>query len=72
MPADAGRAVYWYTRSAEQGNADAQCKLGECCRFGRGLARDARQAAVLWRRAASGGSARAAEYLRLYGDPQNP
>ena len=33
-------AAQWYRKSAEQGDADAQCKLGLCYEDGRGVVKD--------------------------------
>jgi TPR repeat protein len=45
------KAVYWYKRAADQGNAIAQNNLGECYEKGRGLPRDIQQAAYWYKKA---------------------
>mmetsp|Transcript_26381 Transcript_26381/g.59043 ORF Transcript_26381/g.59043 Transcript_26381/m.59043 type:complete len:212 (-) Transcript_26381:195-830(-) len=49
---DEGEAAAWYRKSAELGNAGAQCNLGVMYEQGRGVEKDMRQA-VTWLRAAA-------------------
>ena len=52
---DAKQAVYWYSRSAEQGIAAAQNNLALMYAEGRGVAQNKPQALALWEAAARGG-----------------
>ncbi len=54
---DCMQAVYWYRKAAEQGDADAQYKLGECYVSGRGVTKDLTQAVDWYRKAAEQGQA---------------
>jgi S1-C subfamily serine protease len=53
----AAEAVKWFRKAAEQGNADAQNKLGCCYAEGRGLKKEPVEAAKWYRRAAEQGNA---------------
>lgn len=55
VPADPGKAVFWYGKAAEQGVAAAQNNLALMYAEGRGVAQDKTQAAALWETAARGG-----------------
>ena len=46
------RAVYWYTKAAEQGYADAQYELGLCYYEGRGVEQNYKKAIEWWLKAA--------------------
>lgn len=50
-----GEVIYWYREAAEQGDAQAQNKLGEMYLYGRGFSVDAVQAASWFRKAAEQG-----------------
>jgi type III secretion protein C len=54
---DAQRAMPWYDRAAEQGNADALARLGELNYDGSGIPRDLDRARSLFKQAADKGSA---------------
>lgn len=54
---DEFEAVKWYRKAAEQGHAAAQCKLGDCHYWGRGVAEDEAEAVNWWRKAAEQGHA---------------
>lgn len=55
---DDKNAIYWYTKSAEQGNAEAQIKLGFTYETGEGgLAQDYKQAIQWYTKAAESGHA---------------
>jgi TPR repeat protein len=62
---DEKKAVYWYTKAAEQGDADAQCNLGNCYFNGEGVAVDYDKAWQLWAVAAEQGQAIARKNLNL-------
>src|SRR5699024_1386846 len=53
------RAAYWYRKSADQGEADAQFGLGSLYEDGSGVAKDAAEAAKWYRLAAEQGDAEA-------------
>jgi hypothetical protein len=55
---DEREAVKWYRLAADQGDADAQCRLGECYRDGTGVPNDEREAVKWFRMAADKGHAR--------------
>ena len=67
---DAARAVQWYTRAAEAGDAEAQCFLGMCYYSGAGIPKDMALAMHWYTRAAEAGLAEAkdalAELFRTY------
>jgi type III secretion protein C len=54
---DSQRAMPWYSRAAEQGNADAIARLGELSYDGGGIPRDLERARILFKQAADKGSA---------------
>jgi len=41
------KAVYWFTKLAEQGNVSAQCELGLCYYYGLGVPKD-NEKSVYW------------------------
>jgi TPR repeat protein len=49
---DETEAVEWYRKAAEQGNVDAQFRLGVWYRHGTGVAKDETEAVVWYRKAA--------------------
>jgi len=54
---DYAQAVFWYRKSAEQGDAEAQSRLGEAFRLGQGVTQDYVQAVFWCRKAAEQGDA---------------
>ena len=52
-------AVKWYRKAAEQGNANAQCNLGICYAYERGVTKDLNEATKWFRKAAEQGHAEA-------------
>ena len=60
---DYKKAVYWYQKAAEQGNAEAQVRLGEMYYWGQGVARDYKKAKYWFQKAAEQGNAIAQYYL---------
>ena len=65
VPKDAGEAANWYRKAAEQGHADAQCRLGDLYYFGEGVPKDTGEAANWYRQAAEQGHAGAELNLLL-------
>ena len=63
---DFEKAVYWYTKSAEQGNAHALNNLGVCYYNGQGVTENAERAKKLWLEAKERGNSSAAENLRIH------
>jgi len=63
------RAVAWYRRSAEQGDAAAQYNLGNMYRWGEGVARDPEEAIRWFRKAGEQGSEPARKALKDGLDP---
>jgi len=59
MPQDFAEALQWYQEPAENGDVDAQYKLGEMYFWGCGVQQNYEQAAHWYRKAADGGDARA-------------
>jgi hypothetical protein len=57
--------VYWWTKAAEQGNADAQYNLGMKHAKGQGVPQDYKQAVYWWTKAAEQGNADAQLILGL-------
>ncbi len=53
------KAVYWYHKSAEQGNAWSQNRLGDCYLHGKGVAENAKKAVEWYTKAANQGDATA-------------
>ena len=69
-PTNNEEAALWYRKAADQGNADAQYKLGVMYFEGRGVARDDASAIDWFRKAGEGGSAEAEltlAYMYSYG-----
>ena len=60
-------AVYWYTESAEQGDAKAQTLLGYCYHTGLGVDRDVKKAIEWYKKAAAQGDESALLKLREFG-----
>lgn len=60
---DYAQAVRWFRKAAEQGNAEAQCRLGICYKFGLGVTQDYAQAISWFRKAADQGNASAQNNL---------
>ena len=56
---DYSEAVKWYRKAAEQGSARAQCYLGECYYYGRGVSQDYSEAVKWYSKAAEQGYASA-------------
>ncbi len=54
---DFKQAVFWYRKSADQGNASAQNSLGYCYYKGHGVAKDFKQAVFWYRKSADQGNA---------------
>lgn len=54
---DFSGAARWYAKSAERGNPEAQCKLGFLYRMGKGVPKDDKEAARLYRASAESGYA---------------
>jgi TPR repeat protein len=65
VPQDNTQAVFWYRKSAEQGDAEAQSRLGEAYRLGRGVLQDYAQAVFWTRKAAEQGDAPAQANLGM-------
>jgi hypothetical protein len=66
---DAEKAVYWYTKAAEQGYVQAQFNLGCCYYEGNGVVQDDERAAYWWTKAAEQGDADAQNNLAFcYGN----
>ena len=59
-------AVYWWSKAAEQGDADAQYNLGRAYWLGDGVSEDKPQAVYWWSKAAEHGNADAIELLKVY------
>ena len=56
----------WYTKSAEQGNADAQLFLGYCYITGEGVTKDDREAVKWWKKSAMQGNEGAKKQLQFF------
>ena len=54
---DYEQALYWFTQSAEKGNAQAQCNLGIMYEYGQGTAQDYEKAVEWYQKAADQGNA---------------
>ena len=65
VAADEMQAVYWLRKSADLGDAYAQCALGEKYEYGKGIAKDLAQAQLLYTQAAEQGDSRAAYMLGM-------
>ena len=59
MGKDEKEAVKWYTKSAEQGNANAQYNLGVCYYNGQGVCKDEKESVKWYNKAAEQGLAAA-------------
>jgi TPR repeat protein len=57
VPKDSTKALKWYSKSAEQGNTDAQYGLGLCYWKGDGITKNQESAVKWWRKAADNGNA---------------
>ena len=64
---DMASAVYWYRKSAELGNMYAQCNLGLCYEFSKGVSKDINEAVKWYRKAAEQGQTKAKERLKELG-----
>jgi len=53
---DKVKAVYWYTKSAEQGYANAQRSLGSCYGYGKGVSKDYKKMVYWYTKAAEQGN----------------
>ena len=75
FPQDDAKALYWYTKAAEQGNADAQYTLGQRYLSGKGVPQDAAQAFQWFEKAAKSSleahSQLAVMHYEGLGTPQN-
>ena len=60
---DFKEAVKWHTKSAEQGNANAQLCLGTFYHFGQGVAQDYTEAVKWYAKSAEQGNAEAKQLL---------
>ena len=54
---DSAKAVEWFQKAAEQGDADSQNSLGYCLHNGIGIAKDAAKAVEWFQKAAEQGQA---------------
>ena len=63
MYQDYTKAVEWFRKAAEQGDADAQCNLGICYYKGEGVPSNYDKAAEWWRKSAEQEYAKAQYYL---------
>jgi hypothetical protein len=63
VPQDYAKAVKWYRKAAEQGNADVQVILGVVYHNGEGVPQDYSEAAKWYRKAAEQGYAKAQSNL---------
>lgn len=71
IPLDRMQAIYWFQKSAENGNVEAMFRLGWCMEFGFGKDEDHIAAMKYYRQAAEGGNSKAMDRLGryyLYGD----
>jgi len=59
MKPDQKKAMEWYVRAADAGDADAQYAVAEALEFGEGLPQDTRRAILLYDAAANGGNSEA-------------
>jgi len=55
IPQDLGKAVYWFTKAAEQGDKSAQFQLGLCYSTGKGVPNDFEMAMHWYTKAAEQG-----------------
>ena len=65
VPEDKAEGVRWYLKAAEQGNAMAQCNLGQCYFNGDGVDKDRTEALKWYRKAAEQGDAEAQRMARV-------
>ena len=65
---DLAKAVEWFTKAAEQGNADAQYNLGMCYQDGKGVEQDLKKAVEWYTKAAEQNNATAQYMLALHYD----
>jgi len=65
VPKDIEKAIYWFTKAAEQGQALAQNGLGCCYYKGEGVPKDLKKAVYWWTKAADQGQAEAQSSLRV-------
>ena len=65
VPKDIELAFKWYRKSAEQGNADAQNKLGVMYEKGQGILKDDKEAVKWFRKSAKQGNTEASKYLKI-------
>ena len=63
VPQDYKKAVYWYTKAAEQGNVNAQWSLGFMYYYGEGVPQDYQKAFYWYTKAADQGNTDAQFYL---------
>jgi TPR repeat protein len=63
VPIAHDKAVFWYTKAADQGHTAALFNLGVKFEFGSGVDKDQQRALTLYRRSADGGLVRACEEL---------
>eukprot|EP00808_Paulinella_micropora_P009559 g76512.t1 len=64
MQKDFKKAVEWYTKAAEAGNAPAQRYLGVCYENGQGVQKDRNKAVEWYKKAAENGNKKAIARLR--------
>jgi TPR repeat protein len=60
-----GMATYWFQKAADQGYAEAQCRLGSCYDQGKGVPQNKEKAKYWYKRAAEQGHQRAQLSLSL-------
>ena len=60
---DFAKAVKWYEKAANQGDIEAQKKMGDCCYFGYGIKLDQEKAVEWYEKAASQGDTKAKEKI---------
>ena len=66
---DYSKAVEWYTKAAEQGNATAQCNLGYMYQYGYGVSQDYSKAVEWYTKAAEQGNESAERELKRLKTP---
>ena len=64
VPQDYTKAVFWYTKAAEQGDISAQCRLGKMFLDGEGVTKDSEKALYWFTRAGEQGCLGAPPHLR--------
>ncbi len=67
MAQDYEKAVYWYTKAAEQGMSPAQFNLGVCYENGQGVPRNRKKAVEWFKKAAEQGNSGAQNVLKQLG-----